>query len=182
MSLVDMFSARPALGSSPPAAVQPTPDTAQHRRGTSISTLGLTTQGTGQTSPYNAFAKQRRASISTSSASSSPEFRNSFGDEPAVIEEDDMSKSSYGAPPSPSFARRVSFGAQALRDVRQGGPVTPAGGRRPSSSLYTLSEDSNHPAQRHSRSPETAMAGGKSQGRSPISLLHNLHRISQLAE
>jgi len=72
-----------------------------------------------QDTPYNAFSRQRRASISTSSASSSPEFRNSF-DEGAVIEEDDK-VGALATPPSPSFARRLSFGAQALRDVRQGG-------------------------------------------------------------
>jgi hypothetical protein len=150
--------------SSPPSAGVPaTPDTASHRRGASISTLGLAGSANSQTSPFNAFAKQRRASISTSSAASSPEFRNSFTDEHAVIEEDEKT---FGTPPSPSFARRVSFGAQALRDVRQSGAGAPNGGRRPSSSLYTLSEDHDRTAQNSNRSVETVKASGKSRGRS----------------
>ncbi|KIV95392.1 hypothetical protein PV10_03056 [Exophiala mesophila] len=123
-SIVDMFNPRPnsnSLSSSPPSHTVPsTPSVPQHRRGASITSLGLTTNPAGQ-SPYNnAFARQRRASIATSSASGSPDFRNSFGDEPAVIEEDDSTSASLQPPPSPSFARRVSFGAQALRDVRLG--------------------------------------------------------------
>lgn len=176
MSLVEMFNPRPNISSSPPAGVSANPDTAQHKRGASISTLGLAGSNQGPTSPYNAFARQRRASISTSSASGSPEFRNSFGDEPAVIEEDDSVQGpAGGSPTSPSFARRVSFGAQALRDVRQAGPGTSNGGRRPSSSLYTLDEDGTHRVHLNSRSSETAKAGGKSRGRpqssySPIPL------------
>lgn len=89
--------------------------------------LGLSGSANSQDSPYNAFSRQRRASISTTSASGSPEFRNSF-DESAVIEDDDK-VGPINSPPSPSFARRLSFGAQALRDVRQGGtsPTNNAG-------------------------------------------------------
>ena len=151
--------------SSPPSAGVPaTPDTAQHRRGMSISALGLGGAGNGQATPYNAFARQRRASISTSSAASSPEFRNSFSDDNAVIEEDEKG---FGGPPSPSFARRTSFGAQALRDVRQGSVAgAPNRGRRPSSQLYSLSEDHDRPMSNSRRSIEAARAPGKSRGQS----------------
>jgi len=94
----------------------------------SLTTLGLGGSSPNQTSPFTAFAKQRRASISTSSGSGSPEFRNSFGDEPAVLEEDDRSAVPMNTPATPSFARRVSFGAQALRDVRQGSNAGGTGG------------------------------------------------------
>jgi len=60
--------------------------------------------------------------------SSSPDFKNSFGDEPAVLEEDDTARATINPPSSPSFARRVSFGAQALRDVRLGGSPGASGG------------------------------------------------------
>jgi len=131
--------------------------------------LGLAGTGT-QDSPFNAFARQRRASISTSSASSSPEFRNTFGDG-AVIEEEDDKMEQMATPPSPSFARRLSFGAQALGVVRQTG-TSPnnAAGRRPSASLFTLNEDSEHSnasaSKPATRSHGTAKTGGKSLGRS----------------
>lgn len=164
-SIVELFSPRPNMSSSPPSGVPASPNVPQHKRGNSITTMGLTTTtANGQTSPYNAFAKQRRASVATSTASSSPEFKNSFGDEPAVIEEDDHVKSPTTGSGG-SFARRVSFGAQAMRDVKQGsGPGSPGAGRRPSSSLFTLSENNeNEPPQRRV-SPGTAKAGGKSRG------------------
>ncbi|KAK5045321.1 hypothetical protein LTR84_009427 [Exophiala bonariae] len=147
-SIVDMFNPRSlsttaTMSSSPPStAVPANPSATQHRRGTSITSLGLTTNPSNQTSPFGAFARQRRASIATSSASGSPDWRNSFGDEPAVIEEDDQTRATIQPPASPSFARRVSFGAQALRDVKGGGsPAASGGGRRPSS-LFTLDENS----------------------------------------
>jgi hypothetical protein len=122
----------------------------------------------GQPSPFDAFARQRRASVATSSAASSPEFKNSFGDEPAVIEEDESTKAPV-VNPSHSFARRVSFGAQAMRDARQANaPGSPGAGRRPSSSLFTLDENNeNKPPQRRV-SPGTAKTAGKSRGR-PLS-------------
>ena len=142
------------------------------QRKSSISmALGLSGGGNSQETPYNSFSRQRRASISNSSAGS-PEFRNSF-DESAVIEDDDKVPP-MNTPPSPSFARRLSFGAQAMRDVRQTGTSpTNNAGRQPSSSLFTLSEDSdanaNH-AKKNARPSGTTKTGGKSLGRSPSSL------------
>lgn len=168
-SIVDMFNPRShsttaAMSSSPPAAV-PTNPTPQHRRGASITSLGLTTNPSNQSSPFGAFARQRRASIATSSASGSPDFRNSFGDEPAVIEEDDETRATIHPPASPSFARRVSFGAQALRDVKGGGsPTASGGGRRPSSSLFTLDENSENATPSRKVTSRTAKTAGKSRG------------------
>lgn len=175
-SFVDMFNPRPnvsastsAISSSPPSATVPSNQNApQHRRGTSITALGLTTNPSNQqqTSPFAAFQRQRRASIATSSTSSSPDFKNSFGDEPAVIEEDTTSRSSLEPPPSPSFARRVSFGAQALRDVKLGGSpgASGGGGRRPSSSLFTLDENSENATPSRQATSGTAKTSGKSRG------------------
>lgn len=166
------FSTSPAANGVSSTPGVPVP--AQRKSSISIA-LGLS-GGNPQESPYNSFARQRRASISTSTASGSPEFRNSFEDN-AVIETDDRVPE-MNSPPSPSFARRLSFGAQALRDVRQTGtsPINNAG-RRPSSSLFTLSEDTDHkPAKSLARSPGTAKTGGKSLGRSHSFILGYVSR------
>ncbi|KIX07029.1 uncharacterized protein Z518_05005 [Rhinocladiella mackenziei CBS 650.93] len=166
-SFVDLFNPRlntsaAAVSSSPPSAtMSASPSVPQQRRGTSITALGLTTNPSHQSSPFTAFQRQRRASIATSSAASSPDFKNSFGDEPAVIEEDDSTRQSQNSPSSPSFARRVSFGAQALRDVRMGGsPGASGGGRRPSS-LFTLDENSENATPSRQTASGTAKTAGE---------------------
>jgi hypothetical protein len=133
-SFAELFTPRPSITSSttPPSTSVPSSlPTPQHRRGLSISTstkgLGLS-GATSEQSPFTAFAKQRQASVSTASSTGTPEFRNSFGDEPAVIEEDDSTSAPLNTPASPSFARRLSFGAQALRDVKQGSIGASSGG------------------------------------------------------
>lgn len=166
-------------GTSSAIPVPASPGVGGNRKSMSMA-LGLASSANSQDSPYNAFARQRRASISTSTASGSPEFRNSF-DNNAVIEEDDDKLGSINSPPSPSFARRLSFGAQALRDAKQGGGSSSLGtnaGRRPSSSLFTLNEDSDKRHDSVSRTPGTAKTGGKSQGRSlycVVPFLRHLH-------
>ena len=183
-SFVEMFNPRvnasssSTVSSSPPStAVPPSPSVPQHRRGTSITALGLTTNPSNQ-SPFTAFGLQRRASVATSSVSSSPDFKNSFGDEPAVIEEDDTTRAAMNPPSSPSFGRRVSFGAQALRDVRLGGsPGASGGGRRPSSSLLTtLDENSENATPSRRAASGTAKTGGKSRG---LSLLPCYRRCGE---
>jgi hypothetical protein len=131
---------------------------------TSAKGLGLL-GGSPEQSPFSAFAKQRQTSVSTSSGTGSPEFRNSFGDEPAVIE-DDAPNAQTSSPSSPSFARRMSFGAQALRDVKQGGGSGSGGGRRPSPSLFTWDEDTAPGGSSVSPSgpSKAATARGKGQG------------------
>ncbi|KAG9789972.1 hypothetical protein KCU88_g1427, partial [Aureobasidium melanogenum] len=167
-SFIDMFTPRTHaaghLSSSPPSTAVPTTPgaTQQHRRGTSITALGLSTSAGSHTSPMAAFHNQRRASVATSSASSSPEFKNSFGDEPAVIEEDDPARATLHPPASPSFARRVSFGAQALRETSRlpGSPGTSVGGRRPSS-LFTLNEYPVNATPLRQATSGTAKTGGE---------------------
>lgn len=170
-SFIDMFNPRTHastahVSSSPPSNTVPTtPGVPQHRRGTSITALGLSTSAGNQSSPFAAFQNQRRASVATSSAASSPEFKNSFGDEPAVIEEDDPARATIHPPASPSFARRVSFGAQALRESSRlpGSPGTSVGRR--SSSLFPLVENSaNATPSRQTSTSRTAKTAGKSRG------------------
>ncbi|RMD44252.1 hypothetical protein DV735_g829, partial [Chaetothyriales sp. CBS 134920] len=140
-SFVDFFSGRgntsPGIPSSPPPGVTTGSPILNHGRAGSLPspTLGGGVGTLGQTNPYTAFARQRRASVATSTASSPPEFKNSFSDESAVVEVDDIAKS----PGSSPFGRRLSFGAQALREVKSGSPSAGAG-RRPSTSLSTLDE------------------------------------------
>lgn len=156
----------------------------QNTRGPSLSTsakgLGLL-GGSPEQSPFGAFAKQRQASVSTSSGTGSPEFRNSFDDEPAIIE-DDATNAQTNPPSSPSFARRMSFGAQALRDVKQGGGSGSGGGRRPSPSLFTWNEDTAPSGSSASPSgpSEAATARGKGQGLS--SALPNPQSMSATLE
>jgi hypothetical protein len=138
-------------------------NTQSNRRGMSITTLGLNGNSpNSQNSPLSAFARQRRASVASSSASGSPEFKNSFEDS-AVIEEDLQTGAPANTPATPSFARRVSFGAQALRDVRSTG--TASGGRRPSL-FATLQEQPENETPRNDLSPSNskATARGGSRG------------------
>ncbi|KAK5124079.1 hypothetical protein LTR85_002276 [Meristemomyces frigidus] len=96
---------------SPPTQQLPGPISqaaaqAQRRR-LSLTTLGLGT-APGSTSPYNSYRGVRRDSISSANSGSI--------DESAI--EDDAGPVTGSTPPTP-FARRMSFGARALRDVRQ---------------------------------------------------------------
>ncbi|KAK2768777.1 hypothetical protein FQN54_000633 [Arachnomyces sp. PD_36] len=82
------------------------------RRRMSITTLGLSGSPT-QTSPF-ANRAARQGSLSSSVGSGSPNF------EEAVMEEGESEHTGPMNTPASPFARRVSFGAQALRDVRSG--------------------------------------------------------------
>lgn len=98
-----------------------------NRRRMSITTLGLSGSPT-QTSPFSSFAGRRE------SLSSSESYEDAV---------DDNDASPANNPTSP-FARRVSFGAQALRDVRGGGGNGTGNGRYPSSGSSPLAT-SRHP-------------------------------------
>ena len=161
-SFAELFNPRSvsssAASTSPTSSSVPSsvPAPAQ-KRGMSITTLGLS--GNNNTSPFNAFAKQRRASISTSNGSGSPEFRNSFGDDTAVIEEDDRIPVPLNTPASPSLGRRMSFGAQALRDRAGSNIGASGGGRRPSSQYLSKVDENTVPS-----SGVSAKTSGKSLG------------------
>jgi len=83
-----------------PSAIQ-TGSPQEQRRRMSISTLGLSGTSPSQTSPFPFGA--RRASVSTAGSDSL--------NESAIEDDDDPSRSN----PTTPFARRMSFGAQALR-------------------------------------------------------------------
>ena len=90
---------------------------AQQRRRTSVN-LGLGSSPTSQTSPFSAHARNRRTSFGSSSSPSG-------SIEESAIEEGDAPAS----PPTSPFVRRMSFGARALRDARNGGATGNANGR-----------------------------------------------------
>jgi hypothetical protein len=182
-SFAELFTSRPSMTSSttpPSTSVSSSLPRPQHTRGASVSTstkgLGLTGSSPEQ-SPFTAFAKQRHASVSTSSGTGSPEFRNSFGDEPAVIEEDDSTNALINPPASPSFARRMSFGAQALRDVKQGSVGASGGGRRPSSSLFPWKENTAPSGSSPSPPGPSKAATARGKGRGMSMALPNAHPL-----
>lgn len=108
-SIADLFSKQPASNSS---ARQPQGQANQQasQRRLSITTLGLS----GSPTQTSAFGNQnfRRGSMSSSFGSNAPNAEDAVADDP--------DSSSPGATPSSPWARRVSFGAQALRDARAG--------------------------------------------------------------
>jgi hypothetical protein len=113
------------------------------RRRLSISTLGLSGSPT-QSSPFG--VKLPRHGSLSSSVGSTPN-----GDE-AVM--DDTDNGSSSVPPSSPFTRRLSFGAQAMRDVR-GGSIgngrypspgsSVAGGRRSTTTTSPASANTTPP-------------------------------------
>ncbi|MCJ1477993.1 hypothetical protein MMC13_006668 [Lambiella insularis] len=99
---------------------------ATQRRRMSISTLGLSGSPT-QTSPFGSF-KGRQESVSSNSSGSAAV-------EESAVEEGDAGP---GNTPTTPFARRMSFGARALRDVRAGsGNVNGRTSTNPTSSPST---------------------------------------------
>jgi hypothetical protein len=81
------------------------------RRRTSITTLGLSGSSPTQVAAFNPgpLPTMRRASTSSSQTSTSPNTEN------AVLEENEQESPESSSPVTP-FARRVSFGTQAIRD------------------------------------------------------------------
>ncbi|KAI9800588.1 MAG: hypothetical protein M1833_003246 [Piccolia ochrophora] len=109
---------------------------AQNKRRLSISTLGLSGTSPTQTSPFA--AGNHRESVSSSTSGSG------VFDENAIDEEGDG-----GGPtntPATPFARRMSFGARALRDVRMGNGNNATGNGRASSTTTTSSPSASKSA------------------------------------
>lgn len=134
----------PALPSTIASAAQA--QAQQNRRRVSINTMGMSGSSPTNSSTFGAFGR-RRASVSSSNSSGSPAL------EEAVVEENENPVPT-NTPASP-FARRVSFGAQAYRDIRSGSVSGNNGNNngtgRPS--LATLAEITNQSTS--SRSPPT---------------------------
>ncbi|KAI5206452.1 hypothetical protein E4T39_02580 [Aureobasidium subglaciale] len=116
-AFTDMFSrsSRPSesSGNSPPAQGPITTAAAEaSRRRLSVSTLGMGASP-NQSSPMA--ARMRGESVSSSNVGSV--------DESAIDDEPSSATTANGGP----FARRVSFGARALKDMKGGSASVPAG-------------------------------------------------------
>ncbi|KAI4256973.1 MAG: hypothetical protein LQ352_001862 [Teloschistes flavicans] len=112
-----LFGRGPNTGNSGTGAY-PTPITtaaanaqAQQRRRLSITSLGLSGGLSGSPTQASAFARARQSSLSTNASNSTSIDEN-------AIEEGDAAPLS--ASPTSTFARRMSSGARALREVRTG--------------------------------------------------------------
>ncbi|KAK4981829.1 hypothetical protein LTR66_009680 [Elasticomyces elasticus] len=144
-TLSDLFtrpSNRPMADTQPPPKSAAGPVTtataqAQHRR-LSLTTLGLS-GSPNQTSPFGSF-RSRRDSISSANSGSI--------DESAIDEGDAAAPPTTPATP---FARRMSFGAKALRDVRTSNGSNGGGGG----------------GQTNGRASVTTAAGGEKKKRTP---------------
>ncbi|KAL9105895.1 MAG: hypothetical protein Q9227_009006 [Pyrenula ochraceoflavens] len=174
-SFAEFFGSRSSTAnSSPPGGTTPAfpssiasaAQAQQNRRRMSINTIGISGTSPTNGSAFNAFAR-RRGSISSSQSSSSPAF------EEAVLEENEQGSAPTNTPATP-FARRVSFGAQAYRDLQRSGSVNSGGNtngaRRPS--LAILSEIPNQSATPRSPPPVTTTPG-KSRGLSLVAASTN---------
>ncbi|GIZ49251.1 hypothetical protein CKM354_001228300 [Cercospora kikuchii] len=118
------------------------------RRRLSLTTLGLS-GSPGQASPFGSY-NSRRDSYGTAGSDSIDE---------SAIEEDD-GKSPLPTPATP-FARRMSFGAKALRDVRTGNAANGGGGGSPpngTSKPSTITENDAPPTS--TTNPRTHKANG----------------------
>ncbi|KAI0594085.1 hypothetical protein F4775DRAFT_460041 [Biscogniauxia sp. FL1348] len=123
------------------------------RRRLSVTTLGLS--GTSPPSQNNTPFALRRGSISTN---------NSEAIDESAIEDDEYAK----PPPSSPFARRISFGAQAMRNIRTG-PVSPGSVGRPAQHSRRISY-SGHP-----HPPPTSAPSASAARRTSTSQASNIH-------
>ncbi|KAM3074391.1 hypothetical protein ACMFMG_002803 [Clarireedia jacksonii] len=117
-TFTNLFNRSNSTSGGPPGLPGPITTAAaqDQKRRMSISTLGLSGTSPSQPSPFP-FAN-RRSSVSTAGSESI--------DENAIDDEDGPSRSNPNAP----FARRISFGAQALRTVRTGSGSPGSSGSR----------------------------------------------------
>lgn len=120
------------------------------RRRLSISTLGLSGSPNSSSSPFGSY-NNRRDSYGTAGGDSI--------DESAIEDEPGPS----GPTPQTPFARRMSFGAKALRDVRTGGATSPSqnGSSKPGSNT-TAAENNAPKAQNGTISNRDSKARGLS--------------------
>ena len=140
-TLHDLFNRQSSAPQPYPGAMASAVN-AQRRR-LSLTTVGLTATGS-QTSPFQS-ARPRTESLSSANSGSVDE--SPFEDDPAP---------SASSNPATPFARRLSFGARALRDVRQ--------------SNGSLGNSNGRPSiPRKASSPPTAKGRGLSSSLSPPS-------------
>ncbi|CRK15823.1 hypothetical protein BN1723_013306 [Verticillium longisporum] len=118
------------------------------RRRLSVATTGIGLAGTSPTNP-SPFTGFRRGSMSTNS--------DSF-DENAIDEEEVVR-----APPTTPFARRMSFGAPAMRNVRPGGGSPSA----PNDQGFNWSEQLKSRAESSVQGPRPSFSFGSTASTSP---------------
>ncbi|KAJ5218275.1 uncharacterized protein N7498_000374 [Penicillium cinerascens] len=146
------------------------PESDNRRRRGSIADLFSKRDSSANQAAANQANQQRRLSITTLGLSGSPTQASTFGNRGirrgslssswgSAPNEDAMAEDAEGSPPSASpsspFARRVSFGAQALREARTG---SIGNGRYPPGSSSTAGAR-----------PPPATAASSSKPRSPAS-------------
>lgn len=126
------------------------------RRRLSLTTLGLS-GSPGQASPFGSY-NSRRDSYGTAGSDSI--------DESAI--EDDDGKTPLPTPATP-FARRMSFGAKALRDVRTGNAANGGGGGSPPNGNegFNWSDNFRSRAERTSSIAGGTLFGNNNAGPSP---------------
>ncbi|KAK4542051.1 hypothetical protein LTR36_007082 [Oleoguttula mirabilis] len=156
--------------SSPPTQQLPGPISqaaaqAQRRR------LSLTTFGPGSapgsTSPYNSYRGARRDSISSANSGSI--------DESAI--EDDVGPANNSTPTTP-FARRMSFGARALMDVRTSSGGSSGGGGPNTGQNGTKSPPAPNTASAKAQNGTISSRDGKGRGLSTPVPHHPRHRYT----
>lgn len=121
-TFADLFGARPRTNTGGEAAGSPpnpngpiTAAAAQaSRRRLSLTTLGLSGAGNNNNGPASPFGSLRGRRESISSANSGSIDESAIEDEPSTGTTPQQSQ------PTTPFARRMSFGARALRDVKAG--------------------------------------------------------------
>ncbi|KAI1498340.1 hypothetical protein F5X99DRAFT_326895 [Biscogniauxia marginata] len=131
------------------------------RRRLSVTTLGLNGNSPPSTNvPFGI----RRGSISTN---------NSDAIDESAVEDDEYAK----APPATPFARRLSFGAQAMLNMRTG-PTSPGSGGRPAPESRRISSGYSHTpptgassASSAPRRTSTSQASNAHSTRSPSDML-----------
>ncbi|ORY62067.1 uncharacterized protein BCR38DRAFT_410515 [Pseudomassariella vexata] len=137
------------------------------RRRLSVTTLGLS--GTGPASASTPFGSLRRGSISTNTSDSI--------DENAVDDDDSLRT----APTTP-FVRRMSFGAQAMRSMRQpGGGTSPGSAGRPDQPRRSSGSNGRNPplASFAARRTSNSQASTALPARTPSDLLSSAARPDQ---
>jgi hypothetical protein len=127
------------------------------RRRLSLTTIGLSASP-GQTSPFMQIPRTRTESLSSVNSGSV--------DESPFEDDYTLSTSAPGSNPATPFARRVSFGARALRDVRQGSGSVSVGS--PNGEGYNFAENLRSRAERGSVSgpPPVFHNGGHQRAKS----------------
>ncbi|KAF2405146.1 hypothetical protein EJ06DRAFT_545720 [Trichodelitschia bisporula] len=177
---VDLFGPGRSAGTAPTSAGPPFPSSATaaaaqaQRRRLSLSTVGLAAASPSQPSPsiFNQaapFATTRRDSSSSTSPGPSGPASNA-GSSYSPVDENPFEEGDAPIPSTP-FARRMSFGARAMRDNMQQrsstGAVTSPGSAAGRGQGFDFAENMRSRAERSSMSAASAHAAAVSAASAP---------------